>query len=119
MLISNHGGFAGLPDWDDPKGFCALAAKAGWVMAESSYRGEDGSDGEIEVCLGEVDDVLAMLEVVRSQSYADPDRIAMLGVSHGGCVTSRAVERGADVDVAAEIAGPADWNAADARVNRR
>jgi alpha-beta hydrolase superfamily lysophospholipase len=78
-------------------------------VAESSYRGEDGSDGEVEVCLGEVDDVLAMTEVVRKQPYAESDRVAMLGVSHGGCVTSRAVEKGADVDLAATIAGPADW----------
>ena len=111
VLISNHGGFAGLADWDDANGFCAKAAQMGWVLAESSYRGEDGSDGEIEVCLGEVDDVLAMIDVVRSRSYADQDRIAMLGVSHGGCVTSRAVERGADVDLAVEIAGPTDLTA--------
>jgi dienelactone hydrolase len=109
VLIYNHGGFGGLPDWEDPNGFCALSAKAGWAMAESSYRGEDGSGGEIETCLGEVDDVLAMLEVMRTQSYTDPDRIAMVGVSHGGCITSRAVERDADVDAAVDIAGPADW----------
>jgi len=110
VFISNHGGFSGLSDWNDPNGSCALTAKAGWVMAESSYRGEDGSDGRVEVCLGEVDDVLAMLEVVREQSYADPDRVAMVGLSHGGCITSRAVERGADIDVAVDIAGPTDWN---------
>ena len=109
VLISNHGGFQGLRDWEDPDGFCAKAAKAGWALAESSYRGVDGSDGEVEVCQGEVDDVLAMLDVMRRQDYADPDRIAMVGASHGGCVTSRAVERGADVDVAVDIAGPADW----------
>jgi dipeptidyl aminopeptidase/acylaminoacyl peptidase len=109
VLISNHGGFGGLVDWNSQKGFCALAAKAGWVLAESSYRGEDGSDGRVEVCLGEVDDVLAMLDVVRAKSYADPDRIAMLGVSHGGCITSRAIERGADIQLAVEISGPADW----------
>ncbi len=110
VLISNHGGFGGIPDLDDPNGLCANSARSGWVVAESSYRGEDGSDGEVEVCLGEVDDVLAMIEVVRKQPYAESDRIAMLGVSHGGCVTSRAVEKGADVDLAATIAGPADWN---------
>jgi dienelactone hydrolase len=111
VLISNHAGFAGLPDWDAPNGFCARAAKTGWVVAESSYRGEDGSDGRIEVCKGEVDDVLAMLGVVREQSYADPDRIAMMGLSHGGCITARAVERGVDVDLAVDIAGPTDWSA--------
>jgi dienelactone hydrolase len=109
VLIVNHGGFAGIGDWDKPNGNCVATAKAGWVMAESSYRGEDGSDGSIEVCLGEVDDVLAMVDVIRTQSYADPDRIAMVGVSHGGCITSRAVERGADIDAAVVIAGPANW----------
>ena len=109
VLIFNHGGFGGLPDWEDPKGFCATTAKMGWAVAESSYRGEDGSEGDVEVCAGEVDDTLAMLRTMRGQTYADPDRIAMFGVSHGGCVTSRAVERGADVDVAVDVAGPADW----------
>ena len=33
VLISNHGGFAGLADWDDTKGFCATAARAGWVAS--------------------------------------------------------------------------------------
>ena len=110
VLISNHGGFGGLPDWGDPTGFCALTAKAGWALAESSYRGEDGSDGRVEVCLGEVDDVLAMLDVLRAKSYVDQQRIAMLGISHGGCITSKAVERGADIDLAIVIAGPTDWN---------
>jgi dipeptidyl aminopeptidase/acylaminoacyl peptidase len=110
VLISNHGGFGGLRDWDEPNGPCATAAKEGWVVAESSYRGEDGSGGRVEVCLGEVDDVLAMLDVVRRQVYADPQRVAMIGLSHGGCITAKAVERGADVDVAVDIAGPTDWN---------
>ena len=110
VLISNHGGFSGVPDMDDPNGLCANSARSGWVVAESSYRGEDGSDGEVEVCLGEADDVLAMLDVVRRQPYAESDRVAMLGVSHGGCVTAKAVAKGADVDLAATIAGPADWN---------
>jgi alpha/beta superfamily hydrolase len=118
VLIFNHGGFSGITDWAAPHGFCAAAARRGWVLAESSYRGEDGSDGQTEVCLGEVDDVLAMLEVVRSQSYADSRRVAMVGVSHGGCITSRAVERSADIGLAVDIAGPTDWATA-MRATRR
>jgi pimeloyl-ACP methyl ester carboxylesterase len=109
VIIFNHGGFGGLPDWEDPNGFCGQAAKLGWAVAESSYRGEDGSGGDVEACLGEVDDVMAMLDVMRTQTYADPDRVAMFGVSHGGCVTTKAVERGADVDAAIDVAGPANW----------
>lgn len=109
VLIWNHGGYAGLDDWNKADGFCALAARSGWVLAESSYRGEDGSDGRIEICQGEVDDVLAMLEVVRGQEYVDRQRVAMVGVSHGGCITARAVQRGAPVQVGVDIAGPSDW----------
>lgn len=118
VLIWNHGGFAGLTDWRQPDGFCANAAKDGWALAEASYRGEDGSSGDVEVCLGEVDDVLAMLEVVRRQDWADADRVAMAGVSHGGCITSRAVERGADVDAAVDIAGPTNWGRLMTRMER-
>jgi dipeptidyl aminopeptidase/acylaminoacyl peptidase len=118
VLIFNHGGFSGITDLAASNGFCALAARRGWVLAESSYRGEDGSDGQTEVCLGEVDDVLSMLKVVRSQPYSDSRRIAMIGVSHGGCITSRAVERSADIGLAVAIAGPTDWTAA-MRATRR
>jgi len=119
VLIWNHGGFGGLPDWELPNGFCANAAKQGWVLAETSYRGEDGSGGDVEVCSGEVDDVLAMLDVVRRQDYADPDRMAMVGVSHGGCVTAGAVARDADVDVAVDIAGPVNWGPLVKSVKRK
>jgi hypothetical protein len=109
VLIWNHGGYAGLTDWNDPDGACAQIGRSGWVFAESSYRGEDGSDGRLEICDGEVDDVLAMLEVIRAKPYADAKRIAMTGMSHGGCITARAVARDAPVQVAVDYAGPADW----------
>lgn len=109
VIIWNHGGVSGIDDRGDPGGVCVQGAKFGYVFAESSYRGEDGSDGEVEVCLGEVDDVLAMIDIVRAQPYADRNRVAMIGVSHGGCITTRAVERGAPVDLAVDIAGPTDW----------
>ena len=109
VLIWNHGGFSGLGDWNNPGGPCARLARSGWVFAESSYRGEDASDGRIEVCDGEVDDVLSMLAVVRAKSYADTKRMAMVGLSHGGCITARAVARGAPVQVAVDSAGPANW----------
>lgn len=109
VIIWNHGGFAGINDRANPAGSCARMAKMGWVYAESSYRGEDGSRGHIEVCDGEVDDVLAFLDIVRAKPYAQRGRVAMVGLSHGGCITTRAIERGAPVKVAVDIAGPTDW----------
>jgi len=46
-----------------------------------------------EFCLGEVTDVLRWTEIVRARGDTDDDAILMLGGSHGGCVTLRAVER--------------------------
>jgi acetyl esterase/lipase len=110
LLIVNHGGFEGIGAGEWNGGVCANVARmAGWVVAQSSYRGEDGSEGPIEVCLGEVDDVLEMTRIMRSQPYVDPDRIAMTGGSHGGCITLRAIERGAEVALAAALVPATDF----------
>ena len=110
VMIVNHGGFDGIVDWNG--GPCAsLARDHGYVVAQSSYRGEDGSDGAIEVCLGEVDDVLALTHIVLAQPYADPDQVMMYGASHGGCITLRAIERGAPVHSAVALVPPTDFAA--------
>ncbi len=117
LFIEAHGGFAGIgAEWQNAsepaqEGICRQMARKGYVAAESSYRGEDGSDGAVEVCLGEVDDVLAMVDVVRAQPYTDAKRSGILGISHGGCIALRALESGLDVQAAVEAAGPTDWAA--------
>jgi acetyl esterase/lipase len=116
VVVWNHGGWFGLGDeWNG--GICADTARLlGWVVVESSYRGEDSSTGDVELCLGEVDDVLALLEIALDQPWADPDRVAMVGASHGGCITLRALERGAPVHVAAVLAPPGDFAALHAHL---
>jgi dienelactone hydrolase len=108
VMVLNHGGFEGLAgEWNG--GMCRNAAEQlGYVVVESSYRGEDGSEGRIEICLGEVDDVLAMLDIALQQPYADRRRVVMWGGSHGGCITTRAFQRGAPVHAAADVFGPGD-----------
>jgi dipeptidyl aminopeptidase/acylaminoacyl peptidase len=103
LLVTNHGGASGMGDWNGA--YCRGVAQSGVVVIESSYRGEDGSDGAIELCGGEVDDVLAMLDIARTLPEVDAKRVAMWGPSHGGCVTTRAIERGAPVAVAADVFG--------------
>src|SRR5690349_20713989 len=61
VIVYNHGGFQGL-GIDPQAGNCVDSATGGYVWIGSSYRGEDGSEGEIEVCLGEVTDVLRMTD---------------------------------------------------------
>jgi dipeptidyl aminopeptidase/acylaminoacyl peptidase len=107
VLVVNHGGFEGLGgEWNG--GLCRQIARAGFVVIEPSYRGEDGSEGSVEFCLGEVDDVLAMLDIALAQSWADRNRVSMLGISHGGCITLRALQRGAPVQTAVDVFGPTD-----------
>lgn len=119
VLVFNHGGFAGLTtelfagDVNAAGNFCTGAAKNGYVVMESSYRGEDGSQGSVEVCLGEVDDVVNMLAIVRAQPYAIASRVAALGGSHGGCITDQLALRDPTLKAAVDDYGPTDWAALD------
>lgn len=109
VAVINHGGWSGLnTEWQAASSACVATARAGFVVVQASYRGEDGSDGEIELCLGEADDVARMVAVVRAQPYADPHRAVMFGGSHGGCVTVRALQGGLRVDRAVALNAPAD-----------
>lgn len=110
VLVWNHGGFEGLQgEWNG--GLCVDLARLGFAVVESAYRGEDGSDGQIEICLGEADDVIRMLEIAVRQPWADPARVAMMGGSHGGCITLQAIARGARVHAAVNIFGATDFAA--------
>jgi hypothetical protein len=115
---------------------CTTMAGNGWLTAISTYRGEfisetvttpkfpiggmspfprrpdtftATSDGNLELCLGEVDDVLNLLSAVRALPDADAKHVLMWGHSHGSCITERAIERGAPVQIAVSIDGPTDF----------
>ncbi|MDW8424714.1 MAG: prolyl oligopeptidase family serine peptidase [Meiothermus sp.] len=107
IVLWNHGGFEGLQVEDE--NLCQNLALLGYVVLMSSYRGEDGSEGAIEVCQGEVDDVLEMLAIGRTMPYANPSRVAVAGGSHGGCIALWAVQKGAPAQVLIDIFGPTDW----------
>lgn len=108
IVLLNHGGFEGLAqDWQG--GACKALAQQGYAVLESSYRGEDNSEGEIEICLGEADDVLRMLEIGRGMPYVQPQRVAVFGGSHGGCISLRAVQKRAQAQVLVALFPPTDW----------
>lgn len=115
---------------------CTTMAANGWLTAISTYRGEyiretvitprvafggtpqiprrpytftATSEGNLELCLGEVDDVLNLLTAVRAQPVANAGHVLMWGHSHGSCITERAIERGAAVQIAVTLDGPTDF----------
>jgi dienelactone hydrolase len=124
------------PVLPDSLGQCLDWAKRGWVFATSAYRGENvnitssspkfpaatwTSDGNVEFCMGEVTDVMALTDLVvnhassitvgsASQQVAlnVNGKVLMYGYSHGGCITYRAVEQGAPVTAFSVIEGFTD-----------
>ncbi len=112
-VIHLHGGFGGTfvnPDGGDPVGTCyRWAALHGRTAFVPSYRGQDGGEGEPEVCLGEVDDVVAAAHFLRSLPVVDPGRLALVGGSMGGCVALRAGVRIPDLRAVVAIAPITDW----------
>lgn len=114
-VIINHGGFGGLDDLS--LGYCLAGAQEGWVTAMSAYRGEVAKyydwlyrpQGQVELCQGEVTDVLRLLDIVRARPDVDSTRVLMWGYSHGACITHKAVERGALVKAAATFSAPTDF----------
>jgi len=120
----------------DGLGQCIDWAKRGWVFATSSYRGENvnitssspqfasntwTSDGDVEFCMGEVTDVMALTDLLVKNAGAISvggngqmvplkvnGKVLMYGYSHGGCITHRAVEQGAAVTAYSVIEGFTD-----------
>ncbi len=90
-IIFAHGGVGGVPS--PLKRRARELAARGYVVFAPSYRGEDGSDGEIEVAAGEVNDVLNAAKYVRALPVTDPRRVALIGASHGGIITLLAIQR--------------------------
>ena len=111
---------------------CLAMAKAGWLTAISTYRGgyidkntlpspytndfypsggllADPVSGDNELCKGTVDDVLNLLSAVMATAKGKANQVFMWGHSHGSCITERAIERGAAVQVAVSIDGPTDF----------
>jgi hypothetical protein len=136
-------GWTTQPTGPDSLGQCIDWAKRGWVFATSAYRGENVnitaalptnpatppypsgtwiSGGNLEFCMGEVTDVLALTDLVVNQAGSihvgasgatvspnvNKNKVFMYGYSHGGCITWRAVEQGAPITAFSVIEGFTD-----------
>ncbi|HWA88796.1 MAG TPA: hypothetical protein VG889_02090 [Rhizomicrobium sp.] len=127
----------GIAIFPDSLGQCVDWAKRGWIFATSAYRGEQvritsaspsfpavskTSGGLVELCSGEVTDVLALADLLANHASAikvggtgqpvtlsTNGKMLMYGYSHGGCITYRAVEQGAPVNAFSVTEGFADF----------
>jgi dipeptidyl aminopeptidase/acylaminoacyl peptidase len=84
-VIYNHDGVKGLSTSTLAR--CQELAQKGYAVIAPTYRGEDGSEGKVEVAQGEVNDVLNALNLFGKLPRVDPKRIAFVGTSHGALVS--------------------------------
>lgn len=80
-IVVGHGGIGGIPAHYDF--VMRRLAGSGWHVAASNYRGEMGSDGEIEFAKGEVDDTITLWKNLTSLPGVDPAKTWLVGSSHG------------------------------------
>lgn len=99
------------------RGVCGapLGSLASFAAATPSFE-HDVTDqsptGYSEFCLGEVQDVLRWTDIISRRQDVLSNRILMIGGSHGGCVTLRAVEQGAPVRAAVALSSPTEFRRA-------
>lgn len=95
LIVLNHGGIKGI--YDGLKAIAHLLSENhGYAVLAPSYRGEDGSDGEIEIAHGEVDDVLNGTRLILESSDIDQNQVYMVGGSHGALITLIAMAKDTD-----------------------
>ena len=110
-VLHLHGGFGGI---FDPDGDMVVAC-VNWALLHDrtafapSFRGQDGGEGTMELCLGEADDVAAAAIMVRNLKVTDPDRLAVVGGSTGGCVALRAGAMIPNLKAVVSYVPPSDW----------
>lgn len=105
-----HSGFSG--DESVTSEMARALALRGMLVVMPAYRGQvrraDGkrSEGNIEFCDGEVEDAQAALDWLRRQPTVDITRLAVMGASHGGCISLRLAERNADLRAVVTLSTP-------------
>lgn len=83
-LLFLHGGFCfDSSDWEETKEF----REAGFIVMLPNRRGENGQPGNFTMFYDEVDDVIAAAEYLRQQTFVDPTRLYVAGLSTGGTLT--------------------------------
>jgi len=89
----------------------AFIASKGYVVVVPELRGQGRSGGKVEFLGGEVNDIAMAVAWLKEQTYADANRIMMVGVGWGGSAALLSVGRGLSVvKGTASVAAPTDLN---------
>lgn len=105
LVIFNHDGINGISR--EHRLSSVKLAKAGYIVFSPSYRGEDGSEGLVEVAKGEVRDVLNALPLLKALPRVN-GKVAMVGASHGALISVLAASRSKDVRAVVSAYGVMD-----------
>ncbi len=97
VIIYNRGGFGELGKITVKKmvDFIYPFVQAGYIVVASQYRGNDGSEGTDENGGSDVDDVIALREVIKELPHADQNNIFMIGSSRGAVNSYRTLQQNA------------------------
>lgn len=82
--------------------------KAGYIVAASQYRGNDGSQGRDELGSADVQDVVNLYHCIKQLSCVDQNNIFMIGVSRGAIMACAAIKAGVIVNALALRSGVLD-----------
>ncbi len=111
-VLHQHGGYGGIFINADGN---MLETCLNWALLHNrtafaaSYRGQDGGEGQLEICLGEADDVAAAATMLRSLPVVVADRLALIGGSVGACVTMQAAAKIPSLRAVVAFVPPFDW----------
>jgi dipeptidyl aminopeptidase/acylaminoacyl peptidase len=106
LVVFNHDGISGISR--QHRLSSVRLAKAGFVVFPPSFRGEDGSEGVVEIAKGEVRDALNALPLLKAHPRVNGSKIAMMGASHGALISVLAASRSQDVKAVVSAYGVMD-----------
>lgn len=119
LVLFNHDGIHGISK--EHRYSSVRLAQAGFVVFSPSYRGEDGSQGMVEIAKGEVQDVLNALEILKKHPRVEAKKVAFVGASHGALISILAASKERSVKAVVAAYGVMDiykWYAYLKRANK-
>lgn len=99
-IVFNHGGVDAADPFSNTPRVLSLSEGGKYVVLATAYRGDIGSEGTLSLNMGDINDILAAIEYLKSKSYVDANRIGTFGESRGGANTLLVAERSQDLKAA-------------------